>query len=324
MHFDLPLDELQTYAPDIPEPDDFDLFWATTLAQSREYPLDAQFTETDFGLSLVDVYDTTFSGYQGERVKAWLILPSGVERGRLPCVVEFIGYTGGRGLPHERLSWSNTGVAHLIMDTRGQGGDTPDLPGEGAPGPLQGYLTRGIQSRNEFYYRRLFTDAVRAVETARSHPGVDEDRIGVCGASQGGGIALAVAALDENLSAVIVDVPFLCHYRRAATLVDTAPYDELRTYLTQRPDMADAVFEVLSYFDGANFARRATSEALFSVGLMDMVCPPSTVYAAHNRYAGPKRIEVYPFHGHDAYRSTEQLKLRIEFMGARLGTGQAI
>ena len=41
--------------------------------------------------------------------------------GALACVVEFIGYGGGRGLPHEWLDWSAAGYAHLVMDTRGQG-----------------------------------------------------------------------------------------------------------------------------------------------------------------------------------------------------------
>ena len=56
----------------------------------------------------------------------------------------------------------------------------------------------------------------------------------------------------------------------------------------------------LSYFDGAVLARRATAPALFSVGLMDQTCPPSTVYAAYNAWAGAdKRIVEYPFNDHE-------------------------
>ena len=64
-------------------------------------------------------------------------------------------------------------------------------------------------------------------------------------------------------------------------------------------DQAERVFQTLSYFDGLNFAARAKSPALFSVALMDTVCPPSTVFAAYNHYAGPKEIVVYPFNGHE-------------------------
>ncbi|NCD17344.1 MAG: acetylxylan esterase, partial [Actinobacteria bacterium] len=33
--FDLPLDELRTYRPDVSEPADFDDFWSRTLAEAR-------------------------------------------------------------------------------------------------------------------------------------------------------------------------------------------------------------------------------------------------------------------------------------------------
>jgi cephalosporin-C deacetylase len=55
----------------------------------------------------------------------------------------------------------------------------------------------------------------------------------------------------------------------------------------------------LSYFDVAILGRRADAPALFSVGLMDEVCPPSTVYGAFNEYAGPKEITEYPFNDHE-------------------------
>ena len=72
------------------------------------------------------------------------------------------------------------------------------------------------------------------------------------------------------------DVPFLCHYRRATTIIDNAPYSEIARYLQTHRDKVETVFHTLSYFDGMNFATRAQAKALFSVGLMDNICPPST------------------------------------------------
>jgi cephalosporin-C deacetylase len=61
------------------------------------------------------------------------------------------------------------------------------------------------------------------------------------------------------------------------------------------------------------------SPALFSVALMDQTCPPSTVYAAYNAYAGPKQMLVYPFNDHEggqAFHQVEQLQwLRKTFAG---------
>ena len=146
----------------------------------------------------------------------------------------------------------------------------------------------------------MFADAVMAVAAAREHDAVDPDRLIVAGGSQGGAIALATAALDGTAIAALIDVPFLSHFRRAIELTDEHPYVELRHFLGIHRDRADDVFRTLAYFDGMNLATRATVPALFSVGLMDEICPPSTVFAAYNHYAGPKEIRVWPFNGHEA------------------------
>jgi cephalosporin-C deacetylase len=300
--FDLSLDQLRAYSPDVREPADFDDFWASTLAEARRTDAAPELTPTQTPLTLVDVFDVTFPGFGGEPVKAWLTVPAqAVEP--LPAVVEFIGYGGGRGLAGERLGWAAAGYAHLLMDTRGQGsmwgsgGDTPDPHGAGPA--ASGFLTRGIEDPQTYYYRRVFTDAVRAVDAARALPQVDAARVAVCGGSQGGGIALAAGALSDDLVAVMPDVPFLCHFERAVGLTDADPYQEVVRYLSVRRGADERVFETLSYFDGANMARRAHAPSLFSVALMDPICPPSTVFAAYNRYAGDKRIEVYTHNQHE-------------------------
>lgn len=300
--FDKPLDQLVHYLPDRHEPGDFDQFWDDTLDQARAHELDATFTPYDAGLTAQDVYDVTFAGFDGQPIKAWLLIPKHVSK-PMPCVVEYLGYGGGRGFPTNYTLISSAGYAHFIMDTRGQGsawqrGDTPDAGATGEP-QFPGFLTRGLSSPQHHYYRRVFTDAVRAVEAARSHPDID-GRIIVSGSSQGGGISLAVAGLVDDLTAVWADQPFLCHYRRAATITDSSPYSELARYLAQHADQVERAFATLDYLDGVNFAVRANAPACFSVGLMDATCPPSTVYAAYNHYAADKDMAVYQFNGHDS------------------------
>ncbi|MEV8086681.1 acetylxylan esterase [Streptomyces nigra] len=301
--FDLPLDELRTYRSRSVEPEDFDAFWSTTLEEARAYDLDVRYEPVDTGLSTVRVYDVTFAGFGGHPVKGWLRLPAGATE-PLPLVVEFVGYGGGRGLPHENLLWASTGRAHFMMDTRGQGstwgagGDTPDPVGSGPAHP--GYMTRGIEAPETYYYRRVLTDAVRAVEAARAHPLADGGRTVVAGESQGGGIAIAVGGLVPDLTAVAPDVPFLCDFPRAVTLTDRRPYREIGAYLSTHRGRTADVLRTLSYFDGVHFAARGRAPALFSAALEDQTCPPSTVFAAFNAWAhDEKAIEVYDFNDHE-------------------------
>lgn len=313
-HFDMPLDELRRYAPDLVEPVDLDAFWSATLAETRAHALDPVFEPVDTGLRLIETLDVAFAGFGGSRVRGWLHLPRG-RHGPLPAVVQFAGYGGGRGLPHEQTLFALAGYGHFVMDTRGQGsgwsvGDTPDPDAGGQPAH-PGFMTQGILDPSTYYYRRVYTDAVRAVEAVREHPAVDPRLVAVTGGSQGGGITLAVAALTDGLAAVAPDVPFLCDFPRSTTLVETQPYVEIARYLKVHRDHPDRVAATLAYFDAAVLARRATAPALFSVGLMDDICPPSTVYAAYNRYAGPKEIIEYPYNQHEGGQGFhDQAKLR--------------
>lgn len=321
--FDYSLDELRDYRPEREEPANFDAFWARSLAETRAYPLNARFEAANFYLKTLETYDVTFAGYDGQPVKGWLLLPRDRQE-PLPCVVEYIGYGGGRGFPLNWLQWASAGYANLIMDTRGQGsawqhGDTPDLPAAGANPSYPGFMTQGVLAPETYYYRRVFLDAVRAVEAAQSHPAVDASRLAVTGGSQGGGITLAVAGLlGDSVQAAMPNVPFLCHYRRATEIVDTHPYVEISKFCMIHRDKVDTVFETLSYFDGVNFAARAQAQALFSAGLMDDICPPSTVFAAYNHYAGEKDIRLWRYNNHEGGGTHQQIE-QLAFMAGLWG-----
>ncbi|MDO3705167.1 acetylxylan esterase [Micromonospora sp. C28SCA-DRY-2] len=326
--FDLPLDQLRRYAPVVAEPDDFDEFWRGTLAAEAARPvlLDVRPEPTD--LRLVDSWDVTFAGFGGDPVRAWYTRPAGTD-GPLPTVVEYVGYGRGRGLPHERLTWPVAGYAHLLMDSRGQsgrygGGDTAD-PGAGAPGgPWP--VTWGILTPQSYHYRRLITDAVRAVQAARALPGVDASRVVAAGNSQGGGLALAVAGLVADLAALVTTAPFLCHIQRAIEITDASPYGEIAQYLAANREAEEPVRRTLSYVDGVAFARRACAPAHFGIGLRDQVCPPSTGFAAYNQYgagtgrpAPPEReLHVYPFNQHEGGAAV-QVRRQLRWLAGVLG-----
>jgi cephalosporin-C deacetylase len=120
------------------------------------------------------------------------------------------------------------------------------------------------------------------------------------------------------VAVVMPDVPFLCHYRRATEITDASPYSEITNYCKTHRDKVETVFNTLAYFDGVNFAARSSARALFSVGLMDEICPPSTVFAAYNHFAGPKQIKVYRYNNHEGggnYQTIEKIKFLTGLWG---------
>jgi cephalosporin-C deacetylase len=307
--FDMPLERLREYRTQTAEPDGLDEWWAERLQRAR-----AQAEPAAFAPHEPDVYhpfrvfDAEFSGFGGDRIRAWYLKPAG-EASKI--VVKFIGYGGGRGAPAEHMLLPALGYAVFVMDSRGQGGRwTYGATGDGTEGPENSQvMSRGIASPEDYYYTRMFTDAALAVDAAVELS--DGAPVAVSGASQGGGLALAAAALHRDKVAVChADMPFLCDIQRAITLAPHAPYTEIPEFLAENVALIDTALNTLRYIDCALLARRITATSLLSVGLMDDVCPPSTVFAAYNEITADKEIAVYPYSGHSVPRAHAEWQLR--------------
>lgn len=336
--FDLPLAQLRSYTSDVTPPADLGAFWDATLEEARAVPLDAVFEPVENYLTVIDSFDVTFSGFGGAPVKGWLHLPANREDGaRLPVVVHYVGYSGGRGLVNQDTRWAQAGYAHFIMDTRGQGyggtlGDTPDPHPSAGDVAHAGLMTRGIANREDYYYRRVYVDAFRAVEAAQAHHAVDPAKVVLAGVSQGGGIVVATAGLTagrlDGVIAALPDVPFLQDFPRAIDIAPRGPYPEIAQFLARHRDRYQPALDVLNYFDGVNLARYATAPALYSAAQMDDICPPSTVFASFNAYGSgtsaasstgaAKEIEVYRFNNHEGGQEHHWIR-QLQFLRKLLG-----
>lgn len=321
-HFDLPLAELERYYPDVEEPVDFDAFWERTLAEVRRHDLALRLRPVDAALARLEVHDVTFAGFGGHPIKAWYVRPARVQA-RLPVVVSFAGYSAGRGKPWDHTLFPAAGYGVLRVDARGQGWTAPEPGDTGDPvghGPAQpGFLTRGLEDPDGYYYRRLYTDAARAVDAARALPGADPEKVVVAGTSQGGGTAIAAAALVPDVAGMMADVPFMQHVRHSVELVDTLPYGELAAHLATHRDAVEQTWRTISYVDGVTMAARGRAPSSWSVALMDTCCPPSSVYASYNRYPGPKQMRVYGYNQHGDNGGTHQRGRQLEWLSRLLG-----
>ena len=309
----MPLERLREYRTSTQEPAGLDEWWAKRLdhARAQAHPATLRPYEPDVYRPF-RVFDVEFSGAGGDPVRAWYIEPAG--EGNAPVVVKFIGYGGGRGVPSEHLLLPALGYRLFVMDSRGQGGQwtigaTPDGPGAYGPENAR-VMTRGITSPEDYYYTRMFTDAALAVDVALELAGAS-GTVAVTGGSQGGGLALAAAALHRDAVSVChADVPFLCDIQRAITLAARPPYTEIPEFLAENVALIDTALNTLRYIDCALLARRITATTLVSVGLMDDICPPSTVFAAYNEIYADKNIVVYPYSGHSVPHAHAEPQLK--------------
>ncbi|HHX65450.1 MAG TPA: acetylxylan esterase [Chloroflexi bacterium] len=305
--YDKPLEELVVYDPPFTREPDFDAFWDVTLAENARMPLNPRLRPVDYPALGVQIYAVEYDGWRGATICGWYLVPE--EPGPHPGLIRYHGYSGSKQGAHQYIMWALQGYAVLAVDVRGQSGDSTDpacYPG----GHVTGWMTMGILDPETYYYCGVYMDCVRALDFLCAQPRVDASRIGLMGMSQGGGLTLAVAALDDRPILAMPEMPYLCHFRRAVDMAVRPPYLEIATYLQRHPDRAEQVWRTLSYFDNMNLAPRITCPTLMDVGLLDDICPPSSIYATYNKIMAPKEIAVFPYHNHEVVDAHWETKLR--------------
>jgi cephalosporin-C deacetylase len=305
---DFPLEKLREYKPPLNHQSDFDAFWARTLKESEAQPLNAELHPYPVSFKGLRAYKVFFEGYKGARIACHYVRPD--TKQKVPGLAIYHGYSGRAPRPVEMLHYAHAGIATLSMDCRGQNGDSTDgaiYPEGHAPG----WMTLGIRSPETYYYRYVYCDAVRALEFLAAQNDVDTSRLGVTGISQGGGISIAAAALSARPILCQPDIPFLCDFKRAVQITPQMPYPEIVAFLKQYSTLEEQVFRTLSYFDGMNLAPRIKARTVISNGLMDDICPPSTIFAAYNHISAPKEMVVYPYHKHDVTYEQNEVRYKL-------------
>jgi len=305
--FDLPLPELHAYQGRNPRPADFDAYWAAALAELDATDPRPELTPHALNAPFAECFDLWFDGVGGARVHAKYLRPRG-PREPHPAVLMFHGYSGSSGDWSDKLNYVARGFSVAALDCRGQGGCSEDAGGVRG-NTLRGHIIRGLEDAvagrpERLLFRQIFLDTVQLARVVMAMPEVDADRVGATGASQGGGLTLACAALEPRIRRAAPVFPFLCDYRRVweMDLAQNA-YEELRLYFRHfdpRHEQEEAIWTALGYVDNQHLAPRIRGRVLMPVGLMDQICPPSTQFAAYNRIPVEKELLLYPDFGHEA------------------------
>ncbi len=267
--------------PSLPVPDDFDAFWKGQLDKLAGVPLNPSLTPVaDAKNPKVESFDTRVDCI-GPKVSGYFSRPAGAKPKSLPAVITLHGAGVRSASLQSAAGWASQGF--LAMDINAHGidnGKDEAFYKALSEGELNNYRAIGRNSRESGYFTGMFLRVKRGLDFLCSQPEWDGKTLIVAGGSQGGFQAFAGAALDERVTIMIAHVPAGCDH--TGMLADRIPgWPKMVPVVSGKPD--PAVLEASRYVDNVNFAIRCKAEtAVVSVGYVDGVCPPTSVYAAYN------------------------------------------
>ena len=301
-------------APTTILPDDFLSFWDKALSETRKIPIEPLMTLLpEQCTSDINVYHVRLQHYKkGTYVYGILCIP--VVPGKYPAVLRVPG-AGVKKQPAEMVL-AEKNMITLSIGIHGIPQTLPnDVYGNLQNGGLNNYAFYHLDDKDNYYYRRVYTGCVRALDFLCSLPQYDGTNLGVIGGSQGGALAIVTASLDKRVKALVAYYPALCDitgYLHGRAGGWPAMFDSKNQKLNNKSDK----ITTSHYYDVVNFARFLQSPGYYSWGYNDPTCPPTSMYAAYNIINAPKELFVAHSTGH--WRTKEQDLITIDWLCKQL------
>ena len=289
-------------------PEDFDNFWQGNLEDARQSQLHVDCKKVDrYCTDETDTYLLKIKTDKRHSIYAYLSRPK--RQGQYPVVL----CPPGAGIktikdPMRNIYYAKNGFIRLEMEIHGL---NPEMTNEQfkeittAFDYENGYLTNGLDNKDNYYMKHVYVACVRAVDYLCSLPDWDGKNVFVQGGSQGGALSLITAALDPRITACVANHP---------ALSDMAGYLDNRAggyphFNRLKGMLTPAKVETMAYFDVVNFARRITCPVYLTWGYNDNVCPPTTSYIVWNLITAPKESLITPINEHWTSDSTNHQQM---------------
>ena len=307
--------EPEKLQPPMPEPADFDAFWESVkkelatvpLKESERVPWPNDIAKKYHGK--LNVFDVKIACAGGKPVSGALVIPVGAKAKSCPAIVTFHG--AGVSSARLQLQYASKGMIALDINAHGIINAQPDkfyrdlnknYYFRSPDGKREERYTHWYKNdREKYYFRGMYMRLMRALEYVKSLPEWDGKNLIACGTSQGGAQAIAASALDQDVTMCRAGVPAMCDHSGALAEIPRssgwpALYNRGENGKPDQPEVARCA----AYFDGCYFARRIKCPIYITVGLLDTVCPPTSVYAMYNSISpGVKKyISISPQKGH--------------------------
>jgi cephalosporin-C deacetylase-like acetyl esterase len=165
-----------------------------------------------------------------------------------------------------------------------------------ANGALFNYYSIRINDRDGYYFKRVYTGCVKAVDFIYTLPEFNGSDLAVTGQSQGGMLSIVTAALDKRVKYLAAIYPGGCDNVRYMVKKEIKS-PSMYKYTEPIP----AVIEANAYYDVVNFAKRITVPGAYFWGYNDVVCTPTSMYAGYNSISAPKELNLFLDTGHWTY-----------------------
>jgi len=319
-------EQIQTFTP---MPKDFEQFWQKALKEARKVDLEPE---------CFDVPDATNDQLVTKLVRLhvgknkWIFgmltiprsgsLSSGEGGGRgLPVVLCPPGAGSTKVFPSDYFG--REGMIYLKIEIHDNDPRIPnDEYNQMRAKKCDGYMRRGMASKDTYYYKDVYVGCARAIDFLCSLPEWDGRNVIVTGGSQGGALTIITAALNEKVTMCAPFYPALCDltgflHQRAGGW----PKFFSGFYKDGKSDIPnEQAVETLQYFDVVNFARLLKVPTFMSWGYNDDTCSPTSVWAAWNAISSPKERDITPSSGHWRFPTSQQKCL--EWMKRNLLTGE--
>ncbi len=212
------------------------------------------------------VYRMRYNSLDGESLFAWLSVPSQSQGSPIPVVVRMPDYASVHDIIYTPLRHHA-----VIMNASHRGQRNTDASLQAR---YPGLLTEGIDRPESYVMRRVFADALRAVDAVQRLPEVAVGPLALVGSGLGASLALTTAARRPGISAVAADTPLALGRPDALEGNPPYPLGELNDYLRLNPDQEQVVRDSCAPLDLLQVATRITLPVLLSLGNRDRgQCP---------------------------------------------------
>lgn len=277
------------------QPADFLQFWDKAIADARKWDLEPMMTlMPDRCTPKVNVYHVSWTNNDwGSRMYGILTVPAA--QGKYPAILKLPGagvrgYNGDIGHCEKGFIVLEIGIHGIPVNLQGQ------IYQNLYNGPLKRYHSFNMEDKERFYYKRVITGCVRAIDFIEQLPDYN-GCLATFGGSQGGGLSIIMAGIDPRVKGLVSYYP---------AMSDMAGYTAGRAggwphTLKEKKYQTPEALAAIPYFDVSSFAREVTVPGFYTFGYNDMVCPPTSTYSVYNVIDAPKELMVAETTEHYAY-----------------------